>query len=187
MNYQELLHSAFVPSKIVPLVEKASQNDVPVLILGEQGTGRELIAKIIHHTGERKNCPFSKLDCKFLTEGSFRDQLSTILREVDEGGDPGTVYLKEVGFLEEGNQLNLLRLLEDGFHQNRTERRILLAPRFISSSSEDLEGKVAQGKFAEDLYDRLTTLSVRLPSLRDRRTEIAALARHVLTHHSESM
>ena len=187
MNYQELLHSALVPSKIVPLVEKASQNDVPVLILGEQGTGRELIAKIIHHTGERKNLPFSKLDCKFLTEGSFREQLSTILREVDEEGDPGTVYLKEVGFLEEGNQLNLLRLLEDGIHQNRTERRILRAPRFISSSSEDLEGKVAQGKFAEDLYDRLNTLSVRVPSLRDRREEIEALARHVLTQHSQKM
>ncbi len=187
MNYHELLHSALVPSKIVPLVEKASQNDVPVLILGEQGTGRELIAKIIHHTGEGKNRPFSKLDCKFLAEESFRDQLLTILQEVGEGGDPGTVYLKEVGFLEEGNQLKLLRLLEDGILQNRTERRILRAPRFISSSSENLEGKVAQGKFSEDLYDRLNTLSVRVPSLRDRREEIAALARHVLAQQSQKM
>src|SRR5512139_3611067 len=113
MNFQELLHSPIVPSKIVPLIERATQNQVPVLVLGEPGTGKELVAKIIHHLGERKEEPFRKVDCKFLTEEALRDQLQRILKEVGDTTQMGTLYLKEVGFLEEGNQLQILELLED--------------------------------------------------------------------------
>ena len=187
MNYQDLLHSPIVPSKIVPLIEKATQNQVPVLILGEQGTGKELVAKIIHHLGERKEEPFHKIDCKFLTEEALRDQLHRILKEVGDTNQMGTLYLKEVGFLEEGNQLQILELLEDLIFQTTMEGSVTQSPRFISSSSENLEAKVTQGRFSEDLYDRLSTLSVHIPPLRDRAEEISAIAHYLLMEHSKKM
>jgi two-component system response regulator HydG len=126
---------------------------VPVLILGEPGTGKELVAKIIHHLGEQKEEVFRKIDCKFLTEETLRDHLHRILKEVGDTDQRGTLYLKEVGFLEEKNQLQILELLEDLIFQTTMEGSASKTPRFISSSSENLEAKVAQGRFSEDLYD----------------------------------
>jgi hypothetical protein len=187
MNYQELLHSPIVSSKIAPFIEKASQSPVPVLLLGEQGTGKELIAKLIHHTGEHKYLPFYKIDCKFLTEETFREQLSRILREIREKGVPGTLYLREVGFLEEGNQLKLLELVGDGILSHGGEEETSHHLRLISSSSENLETKVAQGKFSEDLLERLNTVSLKVPSLRDRGEEISTIARYLLAQHARKM
>ncbi len=185
MNYQELLHSPIVSPKIAPLIEKASQRPVPVLLLGEQGTGKELIAKIIHHTGEHKYLPFYKIDCKFLAQETFGEQLSRILKEVREKGVPGTLYLREVGFLEERSQLKLMDLVGDGIFSNEEQAGQPL--RLISSSSENLETKVAQGKFSEDLLHLLSTLSLKIPSLRDRGKEISTIARYLLAQHARKM
>jgi nitrogen-specific signal transduction histidine kinase len=187
MNYLSFLHSPVIPSKIVSLIEKASQNDLPILILGEQGTGKELIAKIIHHTGGRKGQPFHTLDCRFLSEESFGEQLSRSLKKVDEGSLPGTVYLKEISSLDKGSQLKLLRFMEEEIFLEKGDGDIARNPRFISSSSEDLEATVAKGRFSEDLYDRLITFSIKVPSLRDRTEEISALAHYLLIQYSAKM
>jgi len=187
MNYQELLHSPLIPSSMILLTQKAAHNNVPVFIQGEQGTGKELIAKAIHHSGDWKYYRFYKVDCKILTEGGFVDQLTRLFKETNFGTLPATLYLKEVGQLGQLDQSKLLELMEDGFFQNGETKKVIKNLRFISSSSENLKEKVAQGKFSEDLYHQLNTFSIHLPSLRDRSKEISGIAQYLLEKHSKTM
>ena len=187
MNYQELLQSPLIPSPIISLTQKAAHNNVPVFIQGEQGTGKEMIAKVIHHSGDWKYYRFYKIDCKILTEDAFIDQLVRLLKETNYGTIPATLYLKEVGQLGQIDQSRLLELLEDGIFQNGTEKKVIKNFRFVASSSENLKEKMAQGKFSEDLYHQLNTLLIHLPPLRDRTKEISAIAQYILEEHSKKM
>jgi len=187
MNYPELLHSPMIPPPVVPLVEKAAHNNAAVLIQGEHGTEKELIAKIIHYAGDWKYYRFYKIECKAQTEDSFNDQLLRIFKENNFGAIPATLYLKEIGELKPYSQSKLSELVEDGFFQNGVEKKVIKNLRFIASSSENLKEKIGQGKFSEDLYDRLNTLSIRIPPLRDRPKEISAIAQYVLEDYSKKM
>jgi nitrogen-specific signal transduction histidine kinase len=185
MNYQELIHSPIIPRQIISLIQKATQNSVPVFIHGEHGTEKELIAKIIHHAGDWKYYRFYKFDCKTQTEDSFNGQLLRIFNENNFGTIPSTVYLKEMGELSQSIQFMLLELVEDGFFQAGTEKKIIKNLRFISSSSEDLREKIVQGRFSEDLYYRLNTLSIQIPPLRDRAKEISPIVQYILEEYSK--
>jgi nitrogen-specific signal transduction histidine kinase len=187
MNYHTLLHSPIVPSKTVPLIDKARETNAPVLILGEKGTGKELVAKIIHHTGEWEPHRFYKVDCTFLKEAAFDEQISRLAKGAHEGSVRGSVFLKEVGCLAPPSQLRLLEVMEDGVFQFGWAGDITRRLRFISSSSENLKVKVIQGKFMEDLYEHLNTLLIPLPSLRERAKEIPAIAAYLLAEHSDRM
>jgi len=187
MNYQELLHSPIIPVEIVTLIQKTAHSNIPILIRGEQGTEKELIAKIIHYAGDWKYYRFYKIDCKLLTPQTFRDQLSHIVKEINYGAIPATLYLKEVGYLGQVDQQSLLELIEDGVFQNGTEKKAIKNIRFISSSSENVKEKVAQGKFSEDLYHRLNTVILPIPPLRQRSEEISTIAQHILTGCSKKM
>jgi transcriptional regulator with AAA-type ATPase domain len=169
------------------LIQKTAHNNVPVLIQGEQGTEKELIAKIIHYAGDSKYYRFYKIDCKILTPETFRDQLSYIVKEINYGTIPATLYLKEVGYLGQVDQQSLLELIEDGVFQDGTEKKVIKNIRFISSSSENVKEKVAQGKFSEDLYHRLNTVILPIPPLRQRTEEISTIAQHILTDCSKKM
>ena len=187
MNYQELIHSPIIPSQIILLTQKASHNNVPVLILGEHGTEKELVAKIIHYTGDWKYYRLYKIDCKPQTEDSFDDQLLRIFRENNFGTIPATVYLKEVGELGQAIQAKLLELVEDGVFQAGTEKKNIKNLRFIASCSENLKEKLSQGTFSEDLYHRLNTLSIHIPPLRERPKEISTIVQYVLEEYSKKM
>jgi nitrogen-specific signal transduction histidine kinase len=187
MNYQELIHSPIIPSQTISLIQKASHNSVPVFIQGEHGTEKELVAKIIHNAGDWKYYRFYKIDCKIQTDDLFNDQLLRIFHENNFGTIPATVYLKEMGELRQSIQPRLLELAEDGFFQVGTEKKIIKNLRFIASSSENLSEKMAQGKFSEDLYHRLNTLSIHIPPLRDRAKEISTIAQYVLEEYSKKM
>ncbi|HUL20153.1 MAG TPA: sigma 54-interacting transcriptional regulator [Thermodesulfobacteriota bacterium] len=187
MNYQELIHSPLISSQIISLIEKASHNSVPVLIQGEHGTGKELVAKIIHHAGDWKYYRFYRIDCKTQTEESFNYQLQRIYTENNFGTIPSTVYLKEVSSLEPPFQSKLLELMEDGLFQVGVEKKIMTHLRFIASSSEDLREKMAQGRFSEDLQHRLNILSIHIPPLRDRAKEISTIVKYVLEDYSKKM
>ena len=187
MNYQELIHSPIIPSQIVSLIQKASHNSVPVLIQGEHGTEKELIAKTIHNAGDWKYYRFYKIDCKTQTEDLFNDQLLRVFYENNFGTIPVTVYLKEIGELRQAIQLKLLELVEDSFFQVGLEKKIIKNLRFIASCSEDLREKMAQGRFLEDLYHRLNTLSIHIPALRDRAREISTIVQYVLEEYSKKM
>ncbi len=187
MNYQELLHSPIIPSQAISLIQKASHNSVPVFIQGEHGTEKELVARIIHHVGDWKYYRFYKIDCKTQTEDLFNGQLLRIFNENNFGTIPATVYLKELGELSQSIQLRLLELVEDGFFQMGTEKKMIKNLRFITSSSEDLRNKIAQGRFSEDLYHRLNILSIPIPPLRDRAKEISAIVQYILEEYSKRM
>lgn len=187
MNYQELLRSPILPTQIAALTVKAARNNAPVLIQGEKGTGKEMIAKIIHHTSDWKYYRFYTVDCNILTEDSLNDQLSRLLKETNSGTIPATLYLKAVGSLGQSDQLKLLELIEDGVFQNGVEKKVIHNWRFISSSPEDLKEKVVRGKFSEDLYYRLNTLSILVPPLRERAKEFSAIAQYVLADHSKKL
>jgi len=187
MNYQELLRSPLVPSQIISLTQKAAHNNVPVFIQGEHGTEKELIAKVIHYAGDSKYYPFCKIDCKTQTEDSFHDQFLRIFKENNFGTTPATVYLKEIGELGQLSQSRLLDLVEDGFFQNGAEKKTIKNLRFISSSSENLKEKIAKGKFSEDLYHQLTTLTIHIPPLRERTKEIPVIAQYVLDEYAKKM
>ena len=187
MNYQELLHSPIIPSQIVPVVRKAAHTHVPVFIQGEHGTEKELIGKIIHSVGKWRDYRFFKIDCKILIGDPFHDQMARLLRENNYGAGPATLYLKEVGELGRMDQLKLLEWMEEGILQNGMEKRTIENLRFISSSSENLKEKILQGKFSEDLYHRLNTLSIHIPPLRDRSEEISSIAQYFLEEHSKKM
>jgi len=187
MNYQELLQSPIIPPQIVTLTQKAAHNIAPVLIRGEQGTGKEWIAKIIHYTGDWKYYRFYKIDCRILTEDTFHAQLSHLFKEINYGTIPVTLYLKEVGYLGHSSQVKLLELIEDGILQNGNEKKVIQNIRFISSSSENLKEKVVQMKFSEDLYYQLSTFSIFVPPLRDRAKEISMIAQYILEEYSKKM
>ncbi len=187
MNYLELLHSPILTPRIATLIQKAAYSNIPVLIQGEQGTGKELIAKLIHHLGDWKDYRFHKIDCRILTEETFTAQVSRLFKEFHDGTSPGTLYLREVGYLGQENQLKLVELIEEGFFQNGLEKKCFKNLRFISSSSEDLREKVSQGRFLEDLYYRLNTLFIRIPPLRERGKDIIEIAQYLLAEHSKKM
>jgi nitrogen-specific signal transduction histidine kinase len=187
MNYQELLQSPIIPTQIVPWIQKTAHNIAPVLIQGEQGTGKELIAKIIHYIGDWRYYHFYKIDCRILTEDMFNRQLSHLLKEINYGTIPATLYLKGVEHLSQNNQQKLLELVEDGLLQQGDKQNNIKNIRFISSSSGNLKEKVTQDKFSEDLYYQLNTFSIFVPPLRDRSQEISSIAQYILKEYSKKM
>lgn len=187
MNQEDILQSPVLHPQIVPLVLKASQNNVPVLILGERGTGKEWVAKIIHQSGEWKYHRFQKIDCQMLKERTLFSRLTYLFEEIRYGAKPATLFLKEVGYLSLGDQLKLLELIEEGFSEYDQERRIVKNLRWIASSSENLKEKITKGTFSEDLYDRLNALSIFVPPLRDRIQDIPAIVRYLLTKYATRM
>jgi len=187
MNYHTLLHSPIVSSRTVPLIDKARKTNASVLILGEKGTGKELLAKIIHHTGESESHFFYKVDCTFLKGAAFEEEISRLARGAHEGSVRGSVFLKEIGCLDPAGQLRLLEVMENGGFQLGSERTIAGRLRFISSCSDNLKAKVLQGTFLEDLYEHLNTLLIPVPSLRERAGDIPAIAAYLLAEHSTHM
>jgi hypothetical protein len=187
MNYYTLLHSPIVPSTTVPLIDKARQTNAPVLILGEKGTGKELVAKIIHHTGEWEPHRLYKVDCTFLKEAAFEEEISRLAKGAQDGSVQGSIFLKEIGCLAPGSQVRLLDVMEDGVFQFGSGGDITCRLRFISSSSENLKVKVIQGKFMEDLYENLNTLLIPIPTLRERVKEIPAIAAYLLAENATRM
>jgi hypothetical protein len=187
MSQQHSLQSPIIPSQIVPLIHKASQNSVPVLILGEQGTGKEWAAKAIHQAGIWKSHGFHKIDCRMLKQGVLFALLNSLFREIGYGVVRATLFFKEVGYLSHGDQLKLLELMEEGLFRYDSEERMVKNIRWIASSSDHLREKIRQGQFSEDLFDRLNTLSISIPPLRDRRNDIPLIARYLLVDYATKM
>jgi nitrogen-specific signal transduction histidine kinase len=186
-DYQEIIRSPLIPFQAVSLARKAAHNNAPVFIQGERGTEKELVAKVIHYSGDWKFYRFYKIDCKTQTEDSFLDEFVRIFKENNFGTIPATVYLREIGELRQPSQSTLSDLIEDGFLRDGTESKVIKNLRFISSSSENLKEKVLQGKFSEDLYHRIGTVSIYLPPLRDRAKEISTIAQYILEGYSKKM
>jgi DNA-binding NtrC family response regulator len=175
--------------KAYELVARAAATDLPVLILGETGAGKDLIARSVHERSPRSHGPFTVLNCAALTESLIESELfghekgaftgaNVQKRGLLEASAGGTVFLDEIGELPLTTQAKLLRALED--------RKVLrvgavqthsVDVRFVSATNRDLLRRVREGKFRGDLYYRISGVVVKVPPLRDRTGEIAPLAR----------
>ncbi|MCX8119113.1 MAG: sigma 54-interacting transcriptional regulator [Desulfobacterota bacterium] len=183
MNYHDLIRSPILPPDVAKRVEKCARTQTPVLILGEQGTGKELIAKILHHAGGTEAHLFYRIDCRLLKKEDLLAHLLPFLEKTHFGRIPATLYIEEVGHLHPRDQLKLLELIEDGVIHNGAEKKTVQNIRILSSSSENLEEKVDRGDFSEDLLLKLKTISIYLPPLRERKGEIGAIAQYLLHMH----
>jgi len=171
----------------------AASPDTPVLIRGETGTGKEWIASAIHYRSPNYAGPFVAMNCAALPQdlveselfgydaGAFSGASSKGKKGLIEEAAGGTLFLDEVGDLEAGAQAKLLRFLEEGeFYKVGSTRRITVRTRVVSATNKDLEALSRQGAFRKDLYFRLGVVTIRIPSLNERREDIAPLAEHFL-------
>ena len=170
----------------------AARSDARVLLIGESGTGKELLAAHIHNSSPFAAGPFVKVNCAAIPtelietelfgheKGSFTGATAS-RRGKFELADGGTIFLDEVGDLHGASQAKLLRVLQEGeFHRVGGEQIIRVSVRVISATNRDLSGMVAQEKFREDLYYRLSVVPIRVPALRERPHDIRLLAEYFL-------
>ncbi len=172
------------------LIERAAPSDVPILILGENGTGKELVARAIHDLSPRRHQAFVKMNCAAVPaelveselfgheKGAFSGALAQ-RRGRFEQADGGTLFLDEIGDMAAPMQAKLLRALQEGeITRVGGAGEIKVSVRVISATNRDVDQMVAEGRLREDLYYRISTLSLKVPALRERTADIPALAAH---------
>jgi len=177
---------------IFRLIEKVAPTDSTILIRGQSGTGKELIARAIHYNSLRRDKRFIAVDCGALPEtlleselfghvkGSFTGAIVT-KRGLLEVADGGTFFLDEVGDLSMGIQSKLLRVLQEKeFRQVGGIKNIRVDVRLIAATNQDLEKMIQDGKFREDLFYRLNIVPIHLPPLKERKDDIPLLVHHFL-------
>lgn len=190
------IHSSPAMTALVEEVYKIRSSDVTVLVTGESGTGKELVSRAIHTISNRKDKVFIPFNCtavpKELAEGhlfGYRKGAFTGAATDSPGmiraADGGTLFLDEVGDLPLDVQPKLLRFLQEGEIQPLGEKKpIKVDVRVIAATNMPLEEKVAQGTFREDLYYRLNVIRLRVPPLRERRSEIPPMVNYYINHYS---
>jgi two-component system response regulator HydG len=178
--------------KLYRIIAKAAHSTHPVLILGESGTGKEMVARAIHFSGPFREKPFIPVDCGSLVPTLIESELFGYVKGAFTGamhakegllaiGEGGTVFLDEVGELPTDLQAKLLRAIQEReIRPVGSTKTIPINVRILAATNRDLEQAVTQGSFRRDLYFRLNVLSLRIPSLRERRQDIPLLAGHFL-------
>ncbi len=182
---------------VMHLVDKACKNEINVLLEGEEGTGKALIARVIHHSGWRSSGPFLMLNCVAIPNHLIEYELFGYEAEVFEGeleskagifelAEGGTVHIDEIGELPLTAQARLYRTMQTRqVRRLGSEEDIAVNVRIISSTSRDLREMYTAGKFREELYFRLASFPLRLPALRERVVDIPPLAEYYLKKHAE--
>ena len=178
--------------KVLATIAQVAATRAPVLILGESGSGKELIADAIHRNSPRAGQPIVKINMGAITPSLFESEMFGHVRgaftdaRTDRKGHVasahgGTLFLDEIGELHRADQVKLLRVLQDQTYQavgaSRTEQADI---RVVSATNRELAELVAGGEFREDLFYRLNLITIRLPPLRERRSDIPLLARHII-------
>ncbi|HEX5227642.1 MAG TPA: sigma-54 dependent transcriptional regulator [Bryobacteraceae bacterium] len=178
--------------RVVEQASMAARSDARILIMGESGTGKELLAAHIHHESPFAAGPFVKVNCAAIPSDLLESELFGHEKGAFTGAvaarkgkfelaDGGTIFLDEVGDLHAASQAKLLRVLQEGeFHRVGGEQPIRVAVRVVSATNRALPDLVAQQKFREDLYYRLCVVPIRVPALRERPQDIAAMADYFL-------
>ena len=178
--------------KTLALAERMAQSEAPVLITGESGTGKELLAKALHTVGPHRERPFVAVNCAAMPEGLFESELFGHLRGAFTGAEhdkpglmaeagQGTFFMDEVSEIPLKLQAKLLRVLEmREFYAVGSTHTQPFQARLIAATNRDMQAEIKAGRFREDLYFRLGVITIRMPALRERRTDIPVLARHFL-------
>ena len=192
LRLEEIVGRSPAMLEVYKLVARVAPTLSTVLVSGESGTGKELVARAIHTHSPRKNAAFVAVNCTALTEslleselfghqkGAFTGAVSH-KRGLFEEAQNGTLFLDEIGDVGPKMQAQLLRVLQEGeIRRVGGSEPVKVDARVVAATNRDLEEEVRAGRFREDLYFRINVVTVRLPSLRDRRSDIRVLAEHFL-------
>jgi Nif-specific regulatory protein len=182
---------------VFQMINKISPTNATVLILGESGVGKELVASDIHFKSQRKNKPFIKFNCAALPEsiieselfghekGAFTGAVSARKGRFEQA-DSGTIFLDEIGELSLGIQAKLLRILQEKeFERVGGNKTLKVDVRIISATNRDLEEEIQEGRFREDLYYRLNIFPITVPPLRERKADILLLSDYFVEKYNE--
>jgi len=191
-GFDQILGTSPAMQRVFEVMEKVAQTDATVLLGGETGTGKDIVARAIHYAGPRKERAFVAQNCGSLPDTLLESELFGHKRgaftgaHADKKGlfelaDGGTIFLDEIGETEPGMQVRLLRVLQDGeirpLGSSETRR---VDVRIIAATNKDLRKRVQEGRFREDLYYRLRVVEIELPPLRARHEDIPLLTHHFL-------
>jgi DNA-binding NtrC family response regulator len=183
--------------EIIDRAERVADTKSTVLITGETGTGKELVARAIHHRSPQRDMPLIKVNCAAIPESLLESELFGHVRGAFTGAtttkkgkfalaDGGTIFLDEIGTMSPTLQSKLLRVLQEReFEPLGSERTEKVDVRVIAASNRDLRQMVTDGKFQEDLFYRLNVIPIELPPLRERRDDIAPLVEHFVRKHAQ--
>jgi len=193
-NFDELVGSAPALCALLDKVTRVAASDAAVLIHGETGTGKELIARALHNRSPRRDRPLMKVNCGAISAGLVESELFGHVRGAFTGAlarrvgrfelaDRGTIFLDEVGELPADTQVKLLRVLQEReFEPVGSNQPVRVDVRVLSATNRDLEEAVRGGRFRADLFYRLNVVPLRVPPLRERRSDIAPLAMFFMEH-----
>ena len=198
-GFEEIVGRSPVLQRVLHQVEQVAPTDTTVLITGETGTGKELIARAIHNLSGRKDRPMVTVNCGAISAGLVESELfghekgaftGAVGRKVGrfELATGGTIFLDEIGDLSLDLQVKLLRVLQEGeLERVGSPRTIKVDVRVIAATHKDLDAAVAEGRFRADLFYRLNVFPIRTPALRERREDIPALVRYFVMKYAAKM
>ena len=184
---------------VFTLVETIAKTNSTVLITGESGTGKDMVARAVHYNSLRRDYPFVALNCGAVPETLLESELFGHMRGAFTGAEAnkkglieiaerGTVFLDEIGEMNAAMQVKLLRVLQDRrFRRLGGTEEVQADIRIIAATNQDLPKLVAEGRFREDLFYRINVIPIQLPALRDRREDIPLLAEHFLEKFATQM
>jgi transcriptional regulator with GAF, ATPase, and Fis domain len=182
---------------VIQRAELVAGTKSTVLITGETGTGKEMVARLIHHRSAQRDMPLIKVNCAAIPDTLLESELFGHVRGAFTGAtmtkrgkfalaDGGSIFLDEIGTLSTAVQAKLLRVLQEReFEPLGAERTQRIDVRVVAATNRDLKHMVADGKFQEDLYYRLNVIPIEIPPLRDRREDIPMLIEHFVEKHRQ--
>jgi DNA-binding NtrC family response regulator len=197
LGFDKIIGTSPVMQKLFSTLQKVMRSDANILLLGDTGTGKELVARTIHAHSFRQERPFIAVDCAALPENLLESELfghekgaftgaNQTTRGLLELAHTGTLFLDEIGELPLALQAKLLRALQEReLRRLGSEKIISVDIRVIAATGRDLRAEIAARNFREDLYYRLNVVTLHLPALRERREDIALLANHFLGSFSQ--
>ena len=193
-DFPEIIAGSKSMLQILKTVRRMAENDLPVLITGETGTGKELIARVLHYSGRRKNGRFVAVNASALTESLLESELfghekgsftgaTTLRRGVFEEAENGTLFLDEIGEMPKAVQVKFLRVLQDGeFRRVGGHETLHTNARIVVATNRNLVEMVKEKEFRDDLFYRIQTAHIQLPALRERHEDIPVLASFFLKY-----
>jgi len=199
LGYQEILGRSQAMNKVFEALSSLVDTDTTVLIQGESGTGKDLLARALHFYGPRRNKSFVALNCSAIPESMLESELFGYVKGAFTGAirthigkfelaNGGTLFLDEVGELSPSTQVKLLRVLEEReFHRLGENKSIRVDIRLLTATNSNLYKKVLEGSFRSDLYYRLSVFPVDIPPLRERVEDIRLLVNHFIRKYNRKM